>query len=300
MNSTEKKHPLLTEEGKKVLIAIDLSNLYCQVKSVHSGNSVSGDYCKIIKNISPNNDNLVLCFAAISNPVDDLEGYSRTRGLHNLLRHIGFIVHTVERRNSKADGDVLLAVKSIEASLLNDYDRFVLISADGDYVPLLEHFRTRGIKTTVASVESHISSKLKTMTDDIIDLHEWASDTFGGSKRTVRNSFNKKSITPLEKAVDTLHNNIENPARRRGDFVNFSSAVNSSIVVMNGKNMKAHRSILTTLRDAMELFDPKILSKDDMSLLKKIVRGLLSKDPNIRLCDDIRNQFIIKPGSDSV
>jgi uncharacterized LabA/DUF88 family protein len=263
---------------------------------MHNGQIVSGDYSKIIEEISPSHDNTVLCVAAIASPIDDITSYSNTLKMHNFLRHIGFIMYTVERKNGKADGDVLLTVKSMEFASLNNYDRFILVSADGDFIPLVEHFRKRGVKVDIASVDSHISMKLKRASNNIIDLHDWAHETIdrnGNTSCLNAKEFNENALSGLVKAVDDLKLNFDDVPRRREYFHLFQRAISSSISMMNGNSMKAHRGILSTLRDCMEVFDPKSLTESDMEVIVQVLSGLKMKNPNMGLHEKIKNKLII-------
>ena len=69
----------------------------------------------------------------------------------------------------KADWDVGMAVDAI---ILSDkIDVAVLVTGDGDFVPLVEYLRiSRGLKVEVASFGRSTSSKLKEVVDRFVDL----------------------------------------------------------------------------------------------------------------------------------
>jgi len=285
-------------EGEKILVAIDLANIYCQVKSVHGGDPVSGNYKELINELSdPEDDVTMLCFAPIPNPVDDLQGYANTVGMHNFLRHIGYIVHTVERRNGKANGDVLMAVKTMEMLALADYDKLIVVSADGDFSPLFIHARERGITAVAASIDAAMSIKLKHDSDDIIDLTDWAMsivDKDGKITKVRGRTCNKQAIETLESNFNNFNMNFDNEKVRRDNFFKLMSSVSSSITAMNGNEMKIHRSILITLKECMETFNPMTMNRDNLSVMAKVVRKLRCKDPSIDLCNEMRNKFIVR------
>ena len=71
--------------------------------------------------------------------------------------------------NKKADWDVGIAIDAIE--LAPKLDVVVLISGDGDYIPLVEHLkRALGCRVEVAAFGRSCSSKLKECADDFMDL----------------------------------------------------------------------------------------------------------------------------------
>ncbi len=71
----------------------------------------------------------------------------------------------------KADWDVGLAVDAI--SLSPKLDVVIIVSGDGDFVPLVEFLRlNRGIRVEVASFGKSTSGKLREVVDDFLDLCE--------------------------------------------------------------------------------------------------------------------------------
>jgi uncharacterized LabA/DUF88 family protein len=70
----------------------------------------------------------------------------------------------------KADWDVGLAVDAIKMS--PRLDSVVIISGDGDFVPLVEYLQTMGVQVEVVSFGKSTSSKLREAVDDFVDLSE--------------------------------------------------------------------------------------------------------------------------------
>lgn len=68
----------------------------------------------------------------------------------------------------KADWDVGVAVDAIRFS--PSLDAIVLVSGDGDYVPLVEYLRNQGKQVEVMAFGETTSSKLIDSADDFIDL----------------------------------------------------------------------------------------------------------------------------------
>ncbi len=73
--------------------------------------------------------------------------------------------------SKKADWDVGLAVDAI--TMAPKLDTVVLVSGDGDFVPLVEYLKIHsGIQVEVASFGKSTSGKLREAVDDFIDLSE--------------------------------------------------------------------------------------------------------------------------------
>ncbi len=71
----------------------------------------------------------------------------------------------------KGDWDVGIAVDAIKFSDL--IDAIVLVTGDGDFVPLVEYLQiTKGIQTEIIAFSKSASAKLREAADDFIDLSE--------------------------------------------------------------------------------------------------------------------------------
>jgi uncharacterized LabA/DUF88 family protein len=68
----------------------------------------------------------------------------------------------------KADWDVGLAVDAIKMS--PRLDSVVIISGDGDFVPLVEYLQTIGVQVEIVSFGKSTSGKLREAADDFVDL----------------------------------------------------------------------------------------------------------------------------------
>lgn len=70
----------------------------------------------------------------------------------------------------KADWDVGLAVDAIK--MAPRLDSVVIISGDGDFIPLVEYLQTIGVQVEVVSFGKSTSGKLREAVDDFVDLSE--------------------------------------------------------------------------------------------------------------------------------
>ena len=68
----------------------------------------------------------------------------------------------------KGDWDVGLAVDAIK--LASKLDAVVLVSGDGDYVPMVEYLQNMGTQVEAISFGKSTSGKLRESVDDFIDL----------------------------------------------------------------------------------------------------------------------------------
>ncbi|MEI7709502.1 MAG: NYN domain-containing protein [bacterium] len=72
--------------------------------------------------------------------------------------------------SKKADWDVGLAVDAIKMS--SRLDSVVIVSGDGDFVPLVEYLQILGVQVEVVSFGQSTSGKLREAVDDFVDLSE--------------------------------------------------------------------------------------------------------------------------------
>ncbi len=72
--------------------------------------------------------------------------------------------------SKKADWDVGLAVDAIKMAAR--LDCVVIVSGDGDFIPLVEYLQTIGVQVEVVSFGKSTSGKLREVVDDFVDLSD--------------------------------------------------------------------------------------------------------------------------------
>ncbi len=68
----------------------------------------------------------------------------------------------------KADWDVGMAIDAVRTSDI--VDTIIIVSGDGDFIPLLDYLKGRGRRVEVVAFDRSASQKLKEAADDFIDL----------------------------------------------------------------------------------------------------------------------------------
>lgn len=68
----------------------------------------------------------------------------------------------------KADWDVGMAVDAIAMS--NRVDAVVLVTGDGDFVPLVEYLKSHGVRCEVVAFEASTNAQLKVVADSFLDV----------------------------------------------------------------------------------------------------------------------------------
>lgn len=155
------KHP-----EQRVGVFIDTQNLYHSAKNLYRARVNFGN---------------VLKDALAGRRLVRAQAYAVTtesgeeKGFFEALTKLGVEMRTKDLQifaggAKKADWDVGLAVDAIIAS--PKLDTVVLMTGDGDFVPLVEYLQMRGCQVEVVSFGRSSSGRLKEATDDFLDLDE--------------------------------------------------------------------------------------------------------------------------------
>ena len=94
--------------------------------------------------------------------------------LHRLRQH-GFLVRSkvgqlLPSGRLKCDFDLEMALDVQEYVARTRPDIVILVSGDGDFVPLAQRLRLHGIRVEVASTPRSVAASLRAMANDFIDL----------------------------------------------------------------------------------------------------------------------------------
>jgi uncharacterized protein (TIGR00288 family) len=84
----------------------------------------------------------------------------------------------------KADWDVGLAVDAIR--LAPSLDAIVIVSGDGDYLPLIEYLQSMGKQVEIAAFGETTSGRLVSQADDVLDLSADRDKFLIADRRAVR------------------------------------------------------------------------------------------------------------------
>ena|SRR3989344_1076970 len=154
------KHP-----EQRVGVFIDTQNVYHSAKNIYHARANFGN---------------ILKDSVAGRRLIRARAYSVTtetgeeKGFFEALAKVGIEMRTKDLQifyggAKKADWDVGLAVDAITAA--PKLDTVILVTGDGDFVPLVEYLQTHGgCQVEVVSFGRSTSGKLKEATDDFLDL----------------------------------------------------------------------------------------------------------------------------------
>ncbi len=149
---------------QRVGVFIDVANMYYSAKVMYQ-KKVN---FKAILDAAVDDRSLIRAIAYVIQADIPEEG-----GFFEALEHIGFEVKAKELQifyggHKKGDWDVGIAMDTIK--LAPKLDVVVLVSGDGDYIPLVEYLQSLGQKVEVAAFGRSASGKLQEVADKFIDL----------------------------------------------------------------------------------------------------------------------------------
>lgn len=161
----KKSHPL-KHPDQRVGVFIDVQNMYYSAKNLFGAKVNFGN----IVREAVGGRKLVRAIAYVVSTESKEE-----QPFFDALYNLG--IETKERPlqiffggEKKADWDVGITVDAIRLS--PSLDTIVLVSGDGDYLPLVEYLQNQGKQVEVLAFGNTTSGRLKEVADDFIDLGE--------------------------------------------------------------------------------------------------------------------------------
>ncbi len=161
--SNKKNHPL-KHPDQRVGVFIDVQNMYYSAKNLFGAKVNFGN---IVREATAGRK-LIRAIAYVVRTETKEE-----QPFFDALYNLG--IETKERPlqifyggEKKADWDVGITVDAIRLS--PSIDAVVLVSGDGDYIPLVEYLQNQGKQVEIVAFGGTTSGKLQEVADDFIDL----------------------------------------------------------------------------------------------------------------------------------
>ncbi len=157
--------PAAKHKEQRVGIFIDAQNLYHSARNLY-GSRVN--FGQVVKDVLAGRTLIRAMAYVITTETGD------ERNFFEALEKMGIEVRTKDLQvfaggAKKADWDVGLAVDAIK--LAPKLDVVIIVSGDGDFVPLIEYLKTnQGCRVEAASFSQSSSQRLKESVDEFLDL----------------------------------------------------------------------------------------------------------------------------------
>ncbi|MBW2966650.1 NYN domain-containing protein [Candidatus Woesearchaeota archaeon] len=154
----------MVNKEQRIGVFVDVQNLYYSAKNLYNAKV---NFANVLRTVT-NGRRLIRAIAYVIKTEAMKE-----KTFFEALEKIGFDIRSKDLQifyggAKKGDWDVGIAMDIIE--LAPKLDVVVLVSGDGDFVPLLQHARSSGCKIEAAAFGRSASSKLKDVVSIFYDL----------------------------------------------------------------------------------------------------------------------------------
>ncbi|OGF28306.1 hypothetical protein A2242_04185 [Candidatus Falkowbacteria bacterium RIFOXYA2_FULL_47_9] len=159
---------MIKHKEQRVGVLVDVSNMYHSAKNLYNSRV---DFSQVLK-AAVSGRKLIRAIAyAIKTKTGEEELFFEAlskQGFEVKMKELQIFLSGVK----KADWDVGIAVDAIKLS--DKLDVIVLVTGDGDYIPLVEYLQnTKGCLVEILAFQKTCSSRLVEAADDFIDLGEY-------------------------------------------------------------------------------------------------------------------------------
>lgn len=173
---------MIKRAEQRVVVLIDTQNMYHSAKHLYGAHLNFG---KLVETIVGKRQ-LIRAIAYVATSKTGEE-----KGFFDALTAAGIEVKSKDviefaSGERKADWDVGMAIDAVKFS--DRVDSIVLVTGDGDFVPLVEYLKSKGISVEAAAFSESTAKLLKESVDDYFDISEHTAEllmaTGGRASRT--------------------------------------------------------------------------------------------------------------------
>ena len=145
---------------------MDVQNLYHSAKHLYQSRV---DFKQVL-NLGVSKRNLIRSFAYVIRTKSGEE-----KSFFDALTNLGIETRIKDLQEyqggfKKGDWDVGMVIDAIRLS--NNVDSIVLVTGDGDFIPLVKFLQNKGIRVEVVAFKRSASSKLIEAADEFMDLED--------------------------------------------------------------------------------------------------------------------------------
>lgn len=158
--------PIIKHKEQRIAVLIDVQNMYHSAKNLYQSKV---NFKEILKT-AVSDRKLIRAIAYVIRTESGEE-----QAFFDALTKFGIETKTKDLQiflggMKKADWDVGIAVDAIRLS--ESVDVIILITGDGDFMPLVEYLKNLGKQVEIIAFAKSASSKLMESADDFIDLSQ--------------------------------------------------------------------------------------------------------------------------------
>jgi len=155
---------IIKHKEQRVVVLMDVQNLYHSAKNIFNARV---NFKEVLKTAVANRKLIRAVAYVIKSDTGE------ERAFFDALTKSGIETRTKDLQifpggMKKGDWDVGIAMDAIRMAPL--YDVMVLVSGDGDFVPMIEYLKNQGRQVEVMAFSRSASGRLKEIADEFIDL----------------------------------------------------------------------------------------------------------------------------------
>ena len=183
-------HPQMQHEDQRVAVFIDVQNMYHSARNLHNARV----NFKAVVDAAVAGRKLIRSFAYVVRTKTGEE-----KAFFEALTKEGIETRVKDLQEfyggaKKADWDVGLAIDAVRTADI--VDAIVIVSGDGDFVPLLDYLKGRGRRVEVVAFGRSASSRMKEAADDFLDIEDHPQKFLMRSRRLIVRSAARRLATP--------------------------------------------------------------------------------------------------------
>lgn len=185
---------MIKHKNQRVGVFIDVQNLYYSAKNIY-GSHV--DFAKIVKDGVAGRQLIRAIAYVVRTESEDEKPFLealRARGLETKERDLQVFYGGAK----KADWDVGITIDCVR--VCDVLDVIILVSGDGDYIPLLDYLKQRGRQVEVMAFRKTTSTKLVEAADIFTDLGDSNTYLINSSKRRTATKRTTKRTTTTSRS----------------------------------------------------------------------------------------------------
>ena len=191
---------MITRKDQRVAFLIDTQNMYHSAKHIHGARLA---FSKVVDMVADGRPIIrAIAYVAKSKTGEEAAFFEALQGAGIELK-----VKEVQEFASgekKADWDVGMAVDAVK--LGEKVDVIVLLTGDGDFVPLVEYLHGRGVIVEVAAFAESTNAQLRVVNDRFFDISTEGRECLMGAKfyRGKQGRASDQAEAPAEAIVGKL------------------------------------------------------------------------------------------------
>lgn len=218
---------MMKRPEQRVVVLIDTQNMYHSAKHLYGAHL---NFAKLVETIVGNRCLIRAVAYAATSKTGEEKGFLGALAANGIDVKSKDVIEFASGER-KADWDVGIAVDAIKFS--DRADVIILVSGDGDFIPLVEYLKNKGIIVEVAAFAESTSKLLKEVVDDYYDISAHADEMLmtGGNRRVTHSQ-----ITPIEIPEDALRDEdepddftLDAPVLKRGQHKPTASGTRRSV-----------------------------------------------------------------------